>query len=75
MGKLKFRFLFSFLGIMIAAALIVTLRTGNGVKEMLGAKIAAQSNSKNITLIENKAEKMEIPPLPTENTEYTYEDA
>ena len=74
MGKLKFRFLFSFLGIMIAAALIVTLRTGNGVKEMLGAKIAAQSNSKNITLIENKAEKMEIPPLPTENTEYTYED-
>lgn len=74
MGKLKFRFLFSFLGIMIAAALIVTLRTGNGVKEMLGAKIAAQSNSENITLIENKAEKMEIPPLPTENTEYTYED-
>lgn len=74
MGKLKFRFLFSFLGIIIAAALIVTLRTGNGAKEVIEAQIAAQSNSGNIQIAEINIDKMEIPPLPTEYTEYTYED-
>ncbi len=74
MGKLKFRFLFSFLGIIIAAALIVTLRTGNGAKEVIEAQIAAQSNSENIQIAEINIDKMEIPPLPTEYTEYTYED-
>lgn len=74
MSKLKFRFLFSFLGIIIAAALIVTLRTGNGAKEVIEAQIAAQSNSGNIQIAEININKMEIPPLPTEHTEYTYED-
>ena len=74
MSKFKFRLIFSFLGIIIAAALIVILRTGNGIKEILGAKATAQSNSEDIILIENKAAKMEIPPLPNEHTEYTYED-
>lgn len=74
MKKIQFRLVQTILALVFFAGLIVIFRMGDGIQDFLVAKMTANSNSDNICLQKYTTEKMEIPPLPDEHREYTYED-
>ncbi len=74
MKKLRYRMLTVILSAAFFFALLLLMRTGGGAAKLAGAKLSAFLRRGNISIAENTAEKMAVPPLPKGKREFTCED-
>ncbi len=74
MKKLEYRILTVILSAAFFIALPVIMRTGSGAAKLAGGKLSAFFSRGNISIAENTAEKMAVPPLPEGHREFTYKD-
>ncbi len=73
MKKLWYRILTVIFAAAFFTALLTVFRTGVGAAKLAGAKLSAAGQD-GISILENTAKKMAVPPLPEGKREFTYED-